>query len=143
MPTLTKSNTETTIASAGNVLPAALACLRSLGYEVTLTNSGRLCKAIRANNVFIAEDALQLLGLVKLQAERGNDWRTSDAEVEDYLTFDNAHNVEASYERADVWEENGAVHLICVTKFSDPVELNTEEARQFAGRLNDAILKAE
>jgi hypothetical protein len=143
MHTLIKSDIPTTIVSARNVLPAALACLRSLGYEVTLTKSGRLCKATRDNNVFIAEDTLLLLGLMKLQAEKGNDWHASDTEVEDYLTFDSAHNVAASYERADVWKENGAVHLICVSKFSDPVEFNINEARQFAGRLNDAILKAE
>jgi hypothetical protein len=89
---LTKSDTQTTIASAGNVLPAALACLRSLGYEVALTNDGCFCRATRDNNVLVAEDTLQLLGLAKLEAKRGSDWRPSDPEVESYLTFDDAKN---------------------------------------------------
>jgi len=130
-----------TIASAGNVLPAAFATLRRLGYVVTLTNNGRLCKAENGAQTFVAEDPLLLLGLVKLQEARGNDWAPTEAEVENYLTFDAAH-IEAAYQRADVWEESGAVHILCVSSFGDPVELGEEEARDFAARLNKAIAEA-
>ncbi|MGS5088010.1 hypothetical protein ACVC7V_16115 [Hydrogenophaga sp. A37] len=130
-----------TIASAGNVLPAALATLRQLGYVVTLMNNGRLCKAENGTQTLVAEDPLLLLGLVKLQEARGNEWAPTETEVENYLAFNAAH-IEAAYERADVWEESGAVHILCVSAFGDPVELGEEEARDFAARLNKAITEA-
>ena len=130
-----------TIASAGNVLPAALATLRQLGYVVTLMNNGRLRKAENGTQTLVAEDPLLLLGLVKLQEARGSEWAPTETEVENYLAFDAAH-IEAAYERADVWEESGAVHVLCVSAFGDPVELGEEEARDFAARLNKAITEA-
>jgi hypothetical protein len=129
------------IASAGNVLPAALAALRELGYVVTLTNNSRLCKAENGTQTLVAEDALILLGLAKLQEVRGTQWAPSDAEVDSYLEFDAAHT-EAAPQRTDVWEESGAVHILCVSAFGDPVELGEEEARSFAARLSEAITAA-
>jgi hypothetical protein len=133
----------TVIAAASNILPAAFASLHKLGYVVTLTNSGRLCKAENANNTFVAEDPLLLLGLVKLHEERGDSWQPTEAEVEAYLSFDAAHIAVSSNERADVWEDQGGVHILCVTAFGDPVELSTTEASEFAARLAQAISKAE
>lgn len=46
-------------------------------------------------------------------------------------------------ERADVWEDQGTVHLICVTPCGDPVELTPSEAREFAIRLANAVSQAE
>jgi hypothetical protein len=92
-----------TLASAGNVLPAALASLRALGYVVTFTNNGRLCKAESAGCTLVAEDPLLLLGLVKLHEVRGNKWQPTDAEVQEYLLFDGKTAVECSgSQRADV-----------------------------------------
>lgn len=45
-------------------------------------------------------------------------------------------------ERADVWEEQGTVHVICVAPFGDPVEMIPSEASEFAERLAIAIAKA-
>ncbi|WP_457425962.1 hypothetical protein [Roseateles sp. P5_E7] len=128
-----------TLAAAGNVLPAALATLRQLGYVVTLTNNGRLFKAENGLRTFVAEDALRLLGLVKMHEIRGAEWVPT--EVDDYVALDAAH-IEAAYQRADVWEESGAVHVLCISVFGDPVELGEEEARDFAARLDKAIVEA-
>jgi hypothetical protein len=128
----------TVLASAGNVLPAALATLRALGYVVTLTNNGRLCEAKNGDLTLVAEDSLLLLGLVKLREIRGKELVQTQAEVDDYLAFDAAH-IEAAHERTDVWEESGAVHMLCVSAAGDPVELSENEARDFAFRLNKAI----
>lgn len=46
-------------------------------------------------------------------------------------------------ERTDVWATEGAVHMVCISAFGDPVELNSEEARDFSARLNAAITNAE
>jgi hypothetical protein len=132
---------QTFIASAGNVLPVALATLRALGYVVTLTNNGRFYKAENGDKTLVADDALLLLGLAKLHEMRGSECTPTDAEVNDYLAFDAAH-IEATHERADVWEENGVVHVLCISAFGDPVELGEEEASDFATRLNKAISEA-
>jgi hypothetical protein len=55
---------------------------------------------------------------------------------------DRTLNVQVS-ERADVWEAHGAVHIICVSPFGDPIEMNTHEAAEFASRLATAISQAE
>jgi len=77
-----------TIATGGNVLPAALAALNELGYEVTLMSDGVLCKAENANNTFLAEDPLLLLGLIKLHEIRGDAWQPTGSEVDAFLKFD-------------------------------------------------------
>ena len=134
-------NDRVVIATAGNVLPAALASLRALGYVVTVAEDGQLCRAEKENVALVAEDPLLLLGLVKLYELKGREWRPSDAEVEAYLTFDEASN-SVQHERADVWEEQGAVHMLCATAHGDPVELSETEAQEFASRLAGAIEKA-
>lgn len=135
--------TRTVIASAGNLLPAALSSLRALGYTVSIANNGRLCKAESAECTFMAEDPLQLLGIVKLHEARGNAWAPSDAEVEDYLALDSTRTFLPGSERADVWEDQGSVHVLCVTAFGDPVEFGVDEARAFAERLEKAIVEAD
>ena len=132
----------TIIASAGNVLPAAFHALRTLGYAVTLTNNGRLCKAESAGVTLIAEDPLLLLGLAKLHEVRGREWHPTDSQVEEYLSFDATYRESSSMERVEVWEEQGAVHVLCVSAFGDPVELGEVDARDFAVKLNSAISAA-
>lgn len=78
----------TTIATAGNALPSALASLRTLGYSVTQSENSALCRAENGVVSFVAEDVLLLLGLVKLYEMRGSSWQPTDQEVEAYLAFD-------------------------------------------------------
>ncbi|HEY9026828.1 MAG TPA: hypothetical protein VIP05_21220 [Burkholderiaceae bacterium] len=73
------------IAAAGNVMPGALACLKSLGFAVSTDGNG--WRAESESRAFWADDPLLLLGLVKLHDLRGDEWRPSDAEVEDYLAL--------------------------------------------------------
>lgn len=78
-----------TLAAAGNTLSPALAVLRELGYTVTREASGeRLFRAKNANCLLLAEDPLRLLGLVKLYEIRGEQWRPTDSEVDDFLSMD-------------------------------------------------------
>jgi hypothetical protein len=131
-------NDQVVIAAAGNVLPAALESLRALGYSVSVTESGGLCKAQKGNVSLIAEEPLMLLGLVKLYEVRGAQWHPSEEEQNRFLSFE-AGNPQSKPERVDVWEERGAVHVLCVSSHGDPVELSEEEASEFASRLGKAI----
>lgn len=79
---------KTVIAAAGNVEPGALACLRRLGFDVSVGPDGQW-RAESARCVFIAEGPLTLLGLVKFHELRGDDWRPTDAEIDDMLALDN------------------------------------------------------
>ena len=132
----------TVIGTAGNVFAASLAALRSLGYTVTRMDNG-LCMAENEWNTFIGEDALYLLGLVKLHQERGGAWPPTDTEVDASLAFENEPSNATYGERADVWEDQGAVHVLCVTSFGDPVEMSPDEARKFSAKLTIAISAAE
>lgn len=132
----------TVIASAGNVLPAALAALRTLGYVVTRTSDERLCKAENENLTLVAEDPLLLLGLAKLHEVRGERLLPIDIEVDAFLSFDGPQDEARPVERVDVWEEQGAVHMLCVNPFGDPVELGEVEAKEFAVKLHQAIAEA-
>jgi hypothetical protein len=79
-------NRRITLAAAGNTLAPALAVLRELGYAVSRHESEeRLLRAENQTCVFLADDPLLLLGLVKLYEVRGEKWRPSDAEVDDLL----------------------------------------------------------
>ncbi|HEY4082070.1 MAG TPA: hypothetical protein VGM81_15370 [Burkholderiaceae bacterium] len=77
---------KTKIAAAGNVMPGALACLKSLGFDVSREEDS--WRAESALCVFVADDPLMLLGLVKFHDMRGDDWRPSDAEVDEFLALD-------------------------------------------------------
>ena len=133
---------QTVIASAGNVLPAAFAALRALGYVITLTNNGRLCKAENESLTLVAEDPLLLLGLAKLHEVRGREWHPTDSQIEEYLSFDTTHREASSMKRVEVWEEHGAVHILCFSAFGDPIELSEMQAKELAVKLNKAIDEA-
>jgi hypothetical protein len=132
----------TVIASAGNTIPAALACLRASGFAVTVSGNGRLWNAESANLKLIAEDPLTLLGLAKLYESRGAMWAPSDDEVQQHLELDATRHPSTREDRADVWEDGGVVHMICVSPFGDPVELGEVESEEFAARLEVARRKA-
>jgi hypothetical protein len=76
------------IASAGNVLPGALASLRTLGFVVTVASDGQLLQAKSPDCTLIAEDLLALLGLAKLHELRGSEWCPTDEEVEAFLALE-------------------------------------------------------
>jgi hypothetical protein len=78
----------TRIASAGNVLPSALASLRALGFVVTVAGESRLMRAEGPSCTLIAEDPLALLGLAKLHELRGSEWRPTDEELEAFLALE-------------------------------------------------------
>jgi hypothetical protein len=127
-----------TIAAAGNVLPAALACISKLGFIVERNDAGLLV-AEREGSKFIAEDPLVLLGLIKVHESRGDKWYPSEAEVQALLALDANQGESRASDRADVWEDQGVIMIKCVTAYGDPVELGEEEAREFARRLDEAI----
>lgn len=68
---------------ASNTLAPALATLQQLGYTVTYSSAGY--RANSAARSLLAEDLVQLLGLVLLLDVRGDAWQPSDDEVEKLL----------------------------------------------------------
>jgi hypothetical protein len=80
---------KTTIAEAGNTMAPALAVLRSLGYRVTRDSIGeRRYRAEDECRMFVADDPLALLGLVKLYETKGDAWRPTDAQVLDLIALE-------------------------------------------------------
>jgi hypothetical protein len=74
---------ERSIAQAGNtVVPAALA-VESLGFEVVV--HGHRVHAQRGDESYIADDAVALLGLVRLVELRSWEWQASDDEIAQIL----------------------------------------------------------
>lgn len=77
------------IAAAGNTLAPALGVLHNLGYAVTRDNTAeQQYQAEDDTCIFVADDPLALLGLVKIYEERGADWQPSDEEVQRLLLLD-------------------------------------------------------
>lgn len=81
-------NDEIVIAEAGNARAAALAGLNALGFKVPVTSDGATLEATNSQLRLIAEDPLGLLGLVKLDEIRGENWHPSDSEVDALLHLD-------------------------------------------------------
>ena len=80
---------DTVIASAGNTLAPALACLTSMGYRVSRMGvSGSAYLAERQGCRLIGKDTLELLGLAALFHHRGTEWMPSDSEVQALLKLD-------------------------------------------------------
>ncbi|PHV32791.1 hypothetical protein CSQ94_15655 [Janthinobacterium sp. BJB312] len=77
------------IAAAGNTLAPALGVLHKLGYAVTRDKTAeQQYQAEDDTCIFVADDPLTLLGLVKIYEERGADWQPSDEEVQRLLLLD-------------------------------------------------------
>jgi hypothetical protein len=72
------------IAAAGNTVVPALLTLEALGFRVELAHDGEraTCRATRGDDVYMADDPVSALGLVKLVEVRGWDWAPSDAELQ-------------------------------------------------------------
>ena len=77
------------IAAAGNTeTPAYLALLaRGLDISKSATNAGsdEQWTATDGQRYFIGSGPLELLGLVALVDARGEDWRASDREIDEFL----------------------------------------------------------
>ena len=79
------------IASAGNTLAPALACLTSMGYRVSrIGASDSTYQAEREGCRLIGKDTLELLGLAALFNQRGIGWMPSDAEVQALLKLEDS-----------------------------------------------------
>jgi hypothetical protein len=81
---------KTTIASAANVMPGALACLEKQGFAVSIDEG--LWRAESEFRTFLGEDPLILLGLVMFHDMRGDDWRPSDVEVDQFVALDQSRS---------------------------------------------------
>ncbi|GAB2544042.1 hypothetical protein [Simplicispira piscis] len=80
------------ITAAGNSETAAHSALLQLGYSVSALNTEpKLFKATKQSVQLVAEDMLQLLGLVKLLDVRGHNWQPTDAEVDRFLLLGQPH----------------------------------------------------
>lgn len=136
-------NTSVRIVAAGNTLAPALAEVVAAGYKVVVSANSTEWQANRGEVMLSADDPLSLLGLVRLYEARGKDWLPTDQEVEALLALDAVPEKQAFSERADVWEDSGTVHVLCVTSRGDPVELSESEASAFADQLALAIKAAQ
>ncbi|MFZ4875854.1 hypothetical protein ACL9RI_12265 [Janthinobacterium sp. Mn2066] len=77
------------IAVAGNTLAPALGVLNKLGYTVTRDKTAeQQYQAEDDTCIFVADDPVTLMGLVKIYEERGADWQPSDEEVQLLLLLD-------------------------------------------------------
>jgi hypothetical protein len=72
------------ISAAGNTVVPALLALEALGFRVDITSDGEppMCRATRGDEVYVADDPVSLLGLVKLVEIRGWNWTPEDSEVD-------------------------------------------------------------
>ena len=71
-----------TISAAGNTIAPALRALEDLGYEVEIESvAGRqVCRAVKGDATFHADDPVAVLGLIKLVEARGWEWKLSDTD---------------------------------------------------------------
>jgi hypothetical protein len=74
------------LAVASNTFAPALATLRRLGYAVSPTRDGY--RADSATRHLLADDLLQLLGLVMLLDVRGDSWQPTAEEVQAVIDLD-------------------------------------------------------
>ncbi|WP_056773324.1 hypothetical protein [Terrabacter sp. Soil811] len=71
------------IAQAGNTVVPALLAVESLGFAVKVI--GTHVMAWRGEEEYLADDAVALLGLIRLVEIRSWDWAASDAQIEETL----------------------------------------------------------
>ncbi len=80
--------TKETIANAGNTEVPCYLAIKLLGYEFSRTNAGEddeFWIAENSNNKFVASNQLELLGLIYMRDIRGQNWKASDTEIDNYL----------------------------------------------------------
>lgn len=69
---------------SGNTIVPALCVIESLGYRVSISVETGLVSAHGDLGTFVAEDPVQLLGLIQIRKCRGPHWQPSDFEVEQF-----------------------------------------------------------
>lgn len=70
------------IADAGNTLVPAVLALRQRGFCVSCDENGDIWRAESEALLLVADDPLQLLGLMAMRDLRGAKWKASDVEIE-------------------------------------------------------------
>ncbi len=78
------------IANAGNTLIPAYLALQTKGYRVWWERSGSAPDdetwfAEGPLGKFIADDTLQLLGLITMREVRGESWQASDDQIDEFM----------------------------------------------------------
>jgi hypothetical protein len=71
------------IAAAGNVEVPAYLCILSKGY--TVYSERGLMVAERGLDRFMADGALELLGVITMAESRGENWWATEEQIDDYL----------------------------------------------------------
>ena len=77
------------ISGAGNVVVPAYLALLQMGYRVRCEKQSTGSETWIAESdttILSADDVVILLGLAKLAELRGEHWRATDAEIQDFLT---------------------------------------------------------
>ncbi|MFF1816974.1 hypothetical protein ACFVWG_06745 [Kribbella sp. NPDC058245] len=72
------------IASAGNTVVPAVLALEAAGFRINEL-SGGLLEAVSSEERYVAQDPVELLGLIKLIELRGWSWRATDAQIDEVL----------------------------------------------------------
>ncbi len=75
---------EPSIAAAGNTVVPSILALEAAGFQVEQTGED-LLQAISPTGRYIADDPLQLLGLIKLIEVRGWSWQAADSQIDSVL----------------------------------------------------------
>jgi hypothetical protein len=75
------------ISAAANTVVPAILLLEKLGFTLTVEKSDEReqVRATRGEEVYLADDPVAVLGLVKLVEGRGWDWQPLDAEIQSTL----------------------------------------------------------
>lgn len=71
------------ISAAGNLEVPAYLTLKELGYEVIENND--TWTASKNQNSFNGNSPLEILGAIKVFEIRGDNWRATDNEIEDFI----------------------------------------------------------
>ena len=80
---------KTRIAAAGNTEIPAYLVLCEKGYSVRKDkkeNGEELWYAEKADQIFVAEGPIELLGLAAMYENRGENWKATDSEVEAFMS---------------------------------------------------------
>ena len=74
------------MASAGNTEPPAFFLLKELGFELSKYQDFYIAQNPEVE--FVANSPLELLGLVVLYNAKGENWRASDEQIDQFIEFD-------------------------------------------------------
>ena len=83
----------TKIVSAASTLAPAWLAIREKGYDVSISPNDKYCVARKEDDEFVAEDTVMLLGLISIYETRGENWEATDAEIDDFTTWDGSRTL--------------------------------------------------